>query len=306
METFTSLAGVYAAAITPMRSDFTPDLEAVPVYLDFLARRGCHGALLLGTTGEGPSFAPDERVAIFRAASQVRQVHPEFRLLAGTGTPSLTETVTITRAAFSLGMDGVVVLPPYYYRNASQDGLFNWFAEVLRQAVPDGGALFGYNIPPVTGVPLPLDLLSRLKDGYPNRFAGLKDSSGEDMFARQLGERFGRDLIILTGNDRLFSLALEMGAYGCITAMANVASPILRETYDAHQGGQDYGDIQQRLNAVRDVMEHYPPAPPLLKALLPGRYDLPTWTVRPPLMPLIPEFAQKAAVELEDVLGEGR
>ena len=299
------LAGVYAAALTPLKSDYAPDLEGLPVLLDFLAKRGCHGALLLGTTGEGPSFSPEERAAILRAALQVRQVHPMFRLLAGTGTPSLSETMLLTKLAFDLGMDGVVVLPPYYYRKVTDDGLFNWFAQVLHQVVPEGGALLGYHIPPVTGIPFSLDLLSRLKDDFPTRFAGIKDSSAEAAFAKQLGERFGRELAVLTGNDRLFSLALESHASGCITAMANVISPLLRQVWDAFQTGQSTGNIQQHLNAARDVMDRYPPAPPLLKALLSRRYGLPAWAVRPPLVPISQDRLDQAAQELKTVRMDG-
>jgi 4-hydroxy-tetrahydrodipicolinate synthase len=300
---YPQLAGVYAAAVTPLRPDFTPDLEALPGLLDFLARRGCHGALVLGTTGEGPSFAPDERAVIYQAALSVRQDHPGFRLLAGTGTPSLSETVAITKTAFDLGMDGVVVLPPYYYRNASEQGLIAWFTQVLRQAVPEGGAFLGYHIPPVTGVPLSLTLLSRLKDAFPNRFAGLKDSSGDAAFARQLGERFGGELLVLTGNDRLFSLALGLGASGCITAMANVASPVLRQLWDAFQTGQATAEAQLQLNTAREVMERYPPAPPLLKALLTNLYGLPVWSVRPPLEQFPPVLLQEAAKALHAAVG---
>jgi 4-hydroxy-tetrahydrodipicolinate synthase len=107
-----SLSGVYAAAVTPLKPDFSPDADAIPHLLGFLAGRGCHGALMLGTTGEGPSFSPAERDGIWRAAMRVRQEHPDFRLLAGTGTPSLTETIDLTRLAFELGFDGVVTLPP--------------------------------------------------------------------------------------------------------------------------------------------------------------------------------------------------
>ena len=298
---FSELVGVYAAAVTPLKSDYTLDLEGIPALLDFLVRRGCHGVLLLGTTGEGPSFAPDERIAVMRIATQVRQSHPDFRLLAGTGTPSLTETLALTRAAFDLGMDGVVVLPPYYYRKVTDDGLFTWFSQVLRQAVPEKGALLGYHIPPVTGVPFSLDLLSRLKNAFPTRFAGIKDSSGDAVFAQQLGERFGHDLVVLTGNDRLFSLALESAASGCITAMANVISPLLRGVWDAYQNGQPASSIQQQLNMARDVMERYPPAPPLLKALLARKYGLQVWAVRPPLVPISLANLQKAAQELEEV-----
>jgi len=118
------IKGVYAASITPLKKDFSPDLGSLPGYLDFLARRGCHGALLLGTTGEGPSFSTKQRTEIFKAALEVRQEWPEFRLLAGTGTPSLDETEGLTKAVFDLGFDGAVTLPPYYFRASEEDGLF--------------------------------------------------------------------------------------------------------------------------------------------------------------------------------------
>jgi 4-hydroxy-tetrahydrodipicolinate synthase len=229
------LSGVYAAAVTPLKPDFSADLGALPELLEFLAGRGCHGALLLGTTGEGPSFAPRERLDIWRAAREICQTHPEFHLMAGTGTPSLEETIELTQAAFDLDFDAVVVLPPYYYRKASDDGLFAWYSLVIQRAVPAGKTLLAYHIPPVSGVGLSLDLLARLKEAFPARFGGLKDSSAELEHARQLGERFGSDLLILNGTDRLFSQALQMGASGCITALANLCSPELRQVWDANQ-----------------------------------------------------------------------
>ncbi len=106
--------GVFAAALTPLNQDGSLDLEHVLPYLDFLAKRGCHGALLFGTTGEGPSFSPRERIRLGKVAREITQTHPDFMLLMGTGTPSLTETIELTRSAFDLGMQGVVVLPPYF------------------------------------------------------------------------------------------------------------------------------------------------------------------------------------------------
>jgi 4-hydroxy-tetrahydrodipicolinate synthase len=130
------LAGVYAAAVTPLKLDSTPDIESVPALLSFLASRGCHGALLFGTTGEGPSFSLVEREALMRAAQTYRQQLRGFRLLAGTGTPSLSESIQLTKLAFDLDYDGVVVLPPYYFRKATDEGLFNWFSELINKAVP--------------------------------------------------------------------------------------------------------------------------------------------------------------------------
>ncbi len=301
MHTFSHLSGVYAAVVTPIKDDFSPDTRALPALLEFLIERGCHGALLLGTTGEGPSFAPSERLALMRSALQVRSTHPGFRLLAGTGTPSLTETIELTGAAFELGYDGVVVLPPYYFRKASDEGLYLWFSQVLQQAVPAGKALLGYHIPPVSGVSLSLALLSRLKDDFPDQFAGIKDSSGDIELAQRLGETFKQDLLVLNGNDRLFSLALRSAAAGCITAFANLGSPDLRQVWDGHQQGLDTVDHQARLISYRSVVERYQPFPPLIKALLAHQFRFPYWTVRPPLVPLAGEAVEQAAADLHSL-----
>jgi 4-hydroxy-tetrahydrodipicolinate synthase len=282
-----------------MKPDFSTDPEAMPSLLEFLCGRGCHGALLFGTTGEGPSFSPSERLEVLRAALDYRRARPEFHLLFGTGTPSLTETIELTRAAFEMGVDGVVVLPPYYYRKVNDEGLYTWFSQVILHSVPSGKALFGYHIPPVTGVPLSFDLLSRLKDAFPDRFAGIKDSSADPEVARDLGGRFGADLLILNGTDRLFSQALLAGAQGCITALGNLFSPDLRRVWDAHQRGEPDQAAQARLNGARTVSESYPPAPPLLKMLLHRWHGFPIWPVRPPLLSMSQDAADKAAAEIE-------
>ncbi len=296
------LAGVYAAAVTPLKADYrvgaahAPDLAAVTPFLAFLANRGCHGALLLGTTGEGPSFSPDERADIFRAALAVHETHPDFRLLAGTGTPSLAETVHLTRAAFDMGFAAVVVLPPYYFRKVSDEGLFAFFSEVIRRAVPMDGYLLGYHIPSLTGVGFSLDLLARLKGAFPQQFAGIKESSHEADFARHLGARFGSDLLVLTGTDSYLQLSLENEAQGCITAAANLISPDLRKLWDAWQRGEDVAPLQARVTAARHVLERYMPFPPILKALLARQHGFPRWPVRPPLVEATKEVEEQALI----------
>ena len=278
------LSGVYAAAVTPLKPDLSPDVEAVAPFLGFLASRGCHGALLFGTTGEGPSFSPSERLAVWRAALQVRDQAPGFRLLAGTGTPSLTETIELTRQAFDLGYDAVVTLPPYYYRKATDDGLFKWFEQLIRAAVPSDAYLLGYHFPGVAGVGFSLDLLSRLKDAFPRQFAGIKDSSHDADFADALGQRFGSDLAGFSGTESDFTRALENHAVGCITAPANLISPGLREIYDCFRSGSDPSSVQSKVSTQRHVLEQLQPFPPALKALLSRMYGQPRWPVRPPLV----------------------
>ena len=295
------LAGIYAAAVTPLKADSTIDFESVPVLLRFLASRGCHGALLFGTTGEGPSFSPQEREAMLRSARAFRHQLPGFRLLAGTGTPSLSETIALTKLAFDLDYDGVVVLPPYYFRNATDEGLLNWFSEVIRNAVPRDKYLLGYHFPGVAGIGFSLDLLARLKDGFPVQFAGIKDSSHNEAFAVEVGKRFGSDLAVFSGTDSHFQLALNNHAQGAITAPANLLSRGLREIWDLYQEGNDPGQAQALISEQRRVLEKYMPFPSSLKALMHELHALPQWAVKPPLEEMTESCLQLALEEFTTV-----
>ena len=295
------LAGVYAAAITPLKNDSTLDLDSVPKLLAFLASRGCHGALFFGTTGEGPSFSPSERESLLRSVRAYRQLVPGFRLLAGTGTPSLSETIDLTTLAFDLGYDAVVVLPPYYFRNASDDGLFQWFSEVIKKSVPPNKYLLGYHFPKVAGIGLSVELLSRLKDAFPSQFAGIKDSSHDPALASTLGEKFGSDMVVLTGTDSYLQLAMQNKAAGCITAAANLISPDLRETWDLISEGKDASESQARVTKQRHILEKYPPFPTTLKALMHRMHELPHWSVKPPLEDMPEDIAQLAESELKEL-----
>ena len=154
----TSLAGIYAASITPFDDDGIPALHLLSIHLRHLESNGCTGALILGTTGEGPSFSVAERISILEAAAAERG---NLRLLAGTGAASLTDAITLTRAAFELGYDGVVVLPPFFY-HPTQDGLLAYYFELVSRGVPDSGNLLLYHIPQVSGVPIERELIRRL------------------------------------------------------------------------------------------------------------------------------------------------
>jgi len=300
------LAGVYAAAVTPLREqpDLTLDLESVPLLMQFFASRGCHGMVLFGTTGEGPSFSPTEREKLMRAGGAARESMSGFRLIAGTGTPSLSETIDLTKLAFNFGYDAVLVVPPYYFRTATDNGLFAWFSEVIRKAVPSNGHLLGYHFPNVAGIGFSIELLARLKDTFPVQFAGLKDSSHDADLARELGERFGSDLAVLTGTDSYLQLAMQNKAAGCITAPANIISPDLREVWELINSGKDPTDAQVRIKRQRDILAKYPPFPPTLKALLHRLYGFPRWSVRPPLEPISGELEEQVVQEFEDLKTE--
>lgn len=295
------LAGVYAAAVTPLTPASTIDLESVPVFMEFLASRGCHGAVLFGTTGEGPSFSLTERETLMRAVRDCRQQLPGFRLIAGTGTPSLSETIELTSLAFELGYDAALVVPPYYFRNATDDGLFLWFSEVIRHSVPADKYLIGYHFPNVAGIGFSIELLSRLKDAFPKQFAGIKDSSHDADLAHLLGKTFGDDLVVLTGTDSYVQLAMENNAAGCITAPANIISPDLRKVWDLMRDGKDVSEAQARVTEKRHILEKYAPFPPLLKALLHRQHALPRWAVKPPLVAISDSAEEKVLQDWKEI-----
>lgn len=293
------LAGVYAAAVTPLDIDSKLDIDSLPALMEFLATRGCHGIVLFGTTGEGPSFSPSERELLMRAVRGLRDQFPGFRLIAGTGTPSLSETVDLTKLAFDLGYDAALVVPPYYFRKATDDGLFKWFSEVINKSVPSDKYVIGYHFPNVAGIGLSIDLLARLKDTFPSQFAGIKDSSHDAELARNLGTKFGHDLVALTGTDTYLKLAMENQAAGCITAPANIISPDLREVWDGMRAGQDISEAQTRVDQQRHLLEKYPPFPPTLKALLHRLHGFPKWSVKPPLETISPELEEQVVQEFQ-------
>lgn len=305
------LAGVYAAAVTPLRAASSMgndhasnlDLESVPQLMRFLATRGCHGAVLFGTTGEGPSFSPAERETLMRSARAYRDQLPGFRLIAGTGTPSLSETIDLTQLAFELDYDAVLVVPPYYFRKATDDGLFAWFSELIKRAVPSDKYILGYHFPNVAGIGFSIELLARLKDAFPAQFAGIKDSSHDADLARNLGEKFGNDLVVLTGTDTYLKTAMENKAAGCITAPANIISPDLREVWNGMCAGSDISEAQERVNEQRYILEKYPPFPPTLKAILHRLHGFPRWSVKPPLEDISDEKEEKVLQEFQRIVG---
>lgn len=272
-------SGVYCAAVTPMRGGEV-DTEALITHLKTLAAEGCDGALLMGTTGEGPSLNNAERERILSAAVAA---NTGLKLMAGTGTSSLPETIAATKRAFDLGIPAVVVVPPFYFRNVSIDGLYAFYSAVIEQAVPSDGALLAYHIPPVSGVALPKALLARLVDTYGDRLAGVKDSGGDMAYSLDLLESLP-SLDVFVGSERLLLQGLKAGAAGCITAGANVLAPFCAGVYKAWKNGEPAEALQEHLTNARLMIEAVAPAPATYKSLLALRHGGDGWDVRPPLL----------------------
>ncbi len=296
-----ALEGVFAAAVTPINPDGNPDLAALPPLVDFLAGRGCHGVLLLGTTGEGPSFGVQERIGVIREVARHRQAaQPNFKVLAGTGGANLPDTIELTRAAFDLGVDAVVTLPAFYYKGVSADGITAYFDQVVRAAVPADGHLLAYHIPQMSGVAIPPAAISALRQRFPNQFWGMKDSQDDLAHTLDITGQFP-GFGVFSGSDSIFTESLAGGAVGSITALANVTSPLNRAVWDAHQRGAAAPEAQAALVRARQALKGLS-VPPAMKAALSDLFGFPDWPVRPPLTPLAPEQRARLRADLAALL----
>jgi 4-hydroxy-tetrahydrodipicolinate synthase len=294
MRSFDDLAGVIPAVATPLSADDRPNLPILKRHLWSLEQEGCSGVLLMGTTGEGPSLGLQERVDLLREA---RSAAGKMKIIAGTGCASLEDTKYLTRQAFDLGADAVLVVPPFYFKNVGEEGLLAYYQRLLDEAIPSDGALLLYHIPQVSQIPIPFGLLRGLLARDSRRVAGVKDSSGDLIHLQQLCQEWP-DLRVFTGSDDHLLSALQCGGAGCITAAANAFAPLAVAVYHAFIEGDDADRLQDKLTQVRDTLDDYRPFAASIKHLLARRYGPEGWFVRPPLTPIASDKGQEMVARL--------
>jgi 4-hydroxy-tetrahydrodipicolinate synthase len=278
------LSGIWSPVLTPVDADLNPHPGRFVAHARWLLDNGCHGLVVFGTTGEANSFSVDERIELLDAALSAGL--PRERLLVGTGCCALTDTVRLTRHALSLGIGGVLALPPFYYKDNSDEALFTSFDEVIQRVGGSDFKLYLYHFPRLSGVPITPGLLERLLAAYPDTIAGVKDSSGDWSNTRMMLERFP-EIAIMPGAESYLLTALEAGASGCISASCNVNAPAIRKLYDDFEAGRaGLPEQQDALSGVRKILQ-LRPIIPVMKHLLADALREPDWRyVRPPLLPL--------------------
>jgi 4-hydroxy-tetrahydrodipicolinate synthase len=280
--------GVNAAVLTPMHADLSPDLDRMVTRCRWLLANGCDGLGILGTTGEANSLGVDERLSIMEGL--IARGMPTAKLMPGTGTPALTDTVLLSRRAASLGCHGVLVLPPFFYKSPSDDGLFAYFSEVV-QRIGGGLAIYLYHFPQQSAVPFSLDLIARLLRAYPGVIRGVKDSSGDFANMEAMARTFGSDgFEVYAGDDTLLSRVLDVGGAGCITAAANVTSALNARVYAR---GADAAEAQAQLTAARRAITSAPLIPALKGLVARHTRDAGWLHLRPPHLRLSAEAAER-------------
>lgn len=296
-----NMRGIHVAAVTPLLPDGSPAIEHVSELLSFYLKQGAHGALIFGTTGEGPSFSPEERILVWEEVVKIKNHNPDFKLIAGTGTPSLSETIFLNKIAFDLGFDAVLSLPPYYFRDATDQGLLDWFSEQIESSIPENGGFMAYHFPKMCGVSFSISLLKDLLKRFPNQFIGLKDSSGDYESAKEKVKGLpGVDIFV--GNETLLTKNLQLGGAGSITASSNFITPLMRKIWDKFQAGEDTTKEQKKVDQVRGVLNQVTPFPASVKQLLHELHDFPDWPVKPPLVEIDSKMIRKSAKKIKEIL----
>ena len=286
--------GIFVPALTPFQTDLAVDAERFLAHCKWLLDEGASGLAVFGTTSEANSLSNGERMRLLDrliAGGVAAQV-----LMPGTGCCALPDTVALTRHALEHGTFGVLLLPPFYYKNVADDGVFASVAEVVQRVADARLRIYLYHIPPMAGVGFPLPVIERLLKAFPGVVVGLKDSSGDWNNTQAMLKAFP-GFEVFPGSETYLLDALRLGGAGCISATANVNVAAMRRLMEAWKTPAA-DELQAQLSAVRAAIQRFPMVS-ANKAILADAQAEPGWNVvRPPLRPL----SSAATAELLDAL----
>ena len=296
MSSASRIKGVLAPVVTPFNADLSPDAERFIAQCKWMLTQGS-GLAIFGTNSEANSLSVNERIALLDSLLAA-DVDPS-RMMPGTGCCALTDTVRLTEHATKAGVAGVLMLPPFYYKDVSEDGLYRSFSEVIERVGDSRLRIYLYHIPPVAVVGITPKLVERLLKAYPTAIAGMKDSSGDWNNTKLFLDAFAKSgFDVFVGSETFLLQNMKASGAGCISATANVNPAPIDRLYREWQGA-DAPAQQDALNAVRKATGQYIMIP-ALKAVVAHYARDPEWaTVRPPLTPLTREQAAKVIADLE-------
>ena len=291
------IEGVLSPVVTPFKRDYAPDTERFVRHCRWLLKNGCAGLAVFGTNSEANSMSVAEKRALLEAL--VAGGVPASALMPGTGHSALSDSIELTRAAVKLGCAGVLMLPPFYYKGVSDEGLYRNFSEVIERVGDERLQLYLYHIPPVSQVPISLALIERLLSKYPGIVAGVKDSSGEWPNTKAMLDNFAKGGFDVFAGSEVFLLDnMRNGGKGCITATGNVNPGAIDKLYRSWRS-PEADRLQGEITATRKIVQKQPMIP-ALKAIVAHYGNDPQWkTCRPPLVELNSSQEQALISELK-------
>lgn len=289
------IRGVLSPVVTPFTRSLEPDADRLTRHCQWLLDSGV-GLAIFGTNSEANSLSVKEKRVLIDHL--VNAGLPASRMMPGTGACSIKDATELTKAAVQHGCAGVLMLPPFYYKGVSDEGLFRFYSEVIQQVGNDQLRIYLYHIPPVANVSITYTLIELLLKEYPSTIAGIKDSSGDWNNTKGMLEQFQPEgFDVFAGSESFLLATLQAGGAGCISATANVNPAAISHLYETYL--DDDADQQQaQLDAVRDQYKHYVMISALKATLAHHRNDHEWLRVRPPLTEVSSEQMQALARDL--------
>lgn len=281
--------GLLVPAITPFTADGAPDTALFVAVCKWLLANGADGLAVFGTTSEGNSLTPAERMRLLDAA--VEAGVPAEVMMPGVGMCAMGDTVALTKHAVGLGCGGVLSLPPFYYKPVTVDGLYAWYAGVIEAVGSIDLGLWLYHIPQTSGVGIPYGLIERLIRDFPQSVPGIKDSSGDRANTEGMLTNFP-GFRVFPSSEAVLLKAMALGAVGCITATGNINPHGIRALLDA-RGTPEAEALQASVAEIRKILSDYPliqGCKAVMSAEL-GKDSLAH--LRPPLMPMAEAQSQQ-------------
>jgi 4-hydroxy-tetrahydrodipicolinate synthase len=291
MQRQANFSGVITPVLTPFGEDGAPDADRFVEHCHWLIEEGCTALAPFGTTSEGNSLGLDERMELIEELVD-DGIDPAI-LMPGTGTCALADAVMLSKHAVELGCGGVLMLPPFYYKGPSEEGLYRFFAEAIEGVGDDRLKVYLYHIPPVAQVGFSLPLIGRLLEAFPDIVVGLKDSSGDWNNTAAILKAHP-EFEVFPGSEVFLLDGLRAGAKGCISATCNVSAAAIRNVYDNWQG-PEADQLQAGITALRKAIQAFPMIPALKALIAHYRQDAGWARVRPP-------FTELAAAEADKVV----
>lgn len=286
--------GVYAASLTPLNDQLEIDHVRLAHHCHWLLEHGCTGILLMGTTGEANSFSIAERMVALDAV--IESGIPAQKLLVGTGCCAVPDTILLSQHALSHNVAGLVMLPPFYYKNANDAGLFDAFDQIIHGVNDDRLKIYLYHFPQMSAVPFSFSLIEKLLATFPDQIAGIKDSSGEWENMKLLATTFP-NFQVFAGSERFLAGIKEVGGAGCISATVNVSCRDAAFLFQETQKNR-IEELQNKLNKLRLIIEKYPMIPTLKQVMYQQNAE-PGWlNMRPPHIALTKQEVSMLTNEL--------
>jgi 4-hydroxy-tetrahydrodipicolinate synthase len=287
-----TLPAVLSPVVTPFTEHAQPDLPRLVRHCQWLQSHGV-GLAVFGTNSEANSMSLRQKRIVLEGLASAGI--PGAQMMPGTGACAVEDAVELSKAALQAGAAGVLMLPPFYYKGVSDDGLFAYYSDVIQGVADDRLKIYVYNIPPVSQVGLSLALLQRLTAKYPSTVIGIKDSSGDWAYTESvLRALVPSGFRVYAGNETFLLRTMALGGVGCISATANV-HPGPMAALANHPNALDAEAQQARLDQVRTLFQKFPMMAAMKAALATALSD-PMWErLLPPLVPLTAD--QRSALE---------